>query len=185
KGGWAGMRVILGFVSAVLLWAGVAHAQAPSVGDHADLVALHDELREYMLPEFTAGVVMDSGARIGDVYSDALMAQKLAGLGAFERRLAAMPVKTWSRAEQVDLLAVKSILNGYRFNLEVLRPWKRDPGFYLDPLMAVAFAEVTGSKADPEKLRARLQQVPPLLASARANLTEVAGDFADLALHNL
>jgi hypothetical protein len=27
--------------------------------------------------------------------------------------------------------------------------------------------------------------VPPLLASARGNLTEVAGDFADLALHNL
>jgi len=179
------MRAILGFVSAVFLWAGVAQAQAPAAGDHAALVALHKELREYMLPEFTAGVVMDSGARIGDVYSDALMAQKLAGLGAFEQRLTAMPVKSWSRAEQVDLLAVKSILNGYRFNLEVLRPWKRDPGFYLDPLMAVAFAEVTGSKADPDKLRARLQQVPPLLASARANLTEVAGDFADLALHNL
>ena len=177
------MRFILGILA--LLWASsTLQAQAPDA-DYDRLVALHEELREYMLPGFTAGVVMDSGARIGDVYADDLMTQKLAGLGALETKLAALPVETWSRAGQVDYLAVKSILNGYRFNLEVLRPWKRDPGFYLDPLMAVAFTEVTGSEEDIAKLRARLRQVPPLLASAQGNLTEVAGDFADLALHNL
>jgi hypothetical protein len=177
------MRFILGILA--LLWASsTLQAQAPDA-DYDRLVALHEELREYMLPGFTAGVVMDSGARIGDVYADNLMTQKLAGLGALETKLAALPVETWSRAGQVDYLAVKSILNGYRFNLEVLRPWKRDPGFYLDPLMAVAFTEVTGSEEDIAKLRARLRQVPPLLASAQGNLTEVAGDFADLALHNL
>jgi hypothetical protein len=177
------MRFILGILA--LIWASsTLQAQAPDA-DYDRLVALHEELREYMLPGFTAGVVMDSGARIGDVYADNLMTQKLAGLGALETKLAALPVETWSRAGQVDYLAVKSILNGYRFNLEVLRPWKRDPGFYLDPLMAVAFTEVTGSEEDIAKLRARLQQVPPLLASAQGNLTEVAGDFADLALHNL
>jgi len=177
------MRFILGILA--LLWASsTLQAQAPDA-DYDRLVALHEELREYMLPGFTAGVVMDSGARIGDVYADELMTQKLAGLGALETKLAALPVETWSRPGQVDYLAVKSILNGYRFNLEVLRPWKRDPGFYLDPLMAVAFTEVTGSEEDIAKLRARLRQVPPLLASAQGNLTEVAGDFADLALHNL
>jgi hypothetical protein len=177
------MRFILGILA--LLWASsTLQAQAPDA-DYDRLVALHEELREYMLPGFTAGVVMDSGARIGDVYADELMTQKLAGLGALETKLAALPVETWSRAGQVDYLAVKSILNGYRFNLEVLRPWKRDPGFYLDPLMAVAFTEVAGSEEDIAKLRARLRQVPPLLASAQGNLTEVAGDFADLALHNL
>lgn len=138
-----------------------------------------------MLPGFTAGVVLASGARIGDVYADGVMAEKLAGLGHFQTRLAALPVGTWSRSGQVDYLAVKSILNGYRFNLEVLRPWKRDPGFYLDPLMAVAFSEVSGSDAEIARLRTRLRAVPPLLASAKANLTEVSGDFADLALHNL
>jgi hypothetical protein len=177
------MRFILGILA--LLWASsTLQAQAPEA-DYDRLVALHEELREYMLPGFTAGVVMDSGARIGDVYADDLMTQKLAGLGALETKLAALPVENWSRAGQVDYLAVKSILNGYRFNLEVLRPWKRDPGFYLDPLMAVAFTEVTGNEEDIAKLRARLRQVPPLLASAQGNLTEVAGDFADLALHNL
>lgn len=178
------MRWFLAFLGFALFWAGGVRAEEADVGYDA-LLALHEDLRDYMLPGFTAGVVMDSGARVGEAYADDLMARKLAGLGAFETRLAALPVKSWSRARQVDYLAVKSILNGYRFNLEVLRPWKRDPGFYLDPLMGVAFSEVTGSEADIAKLRARLAMVAPMLASGRQNLTEVAGDFADLAIHNL
>ncbi|BDW82002.1 hypothetical protein MACH24_14400 [Erythrobacter sp. Dej080120_24] len=191
------MRLFLALPITALLLAGaapvpVAHAQpqtaASNTGmpaEYADLIALHDELQAYMVPGFTAGVVLDSGARVGEVYADTLMAEKLAGLGAFEARLAAMDVDAWPRAAQVDFLAVKSILNGYRFNLEVLRPWKRDPGFYLDPLMRVAFTEVDEDGDDVAALRTRLRSVPPMLAAARANLTEVAGDFADLALHNL
>jgi hypothetical protein len=179
------MRYIVAILGILLALAGPARAQAPEPAGYDRLLSLHQELREYMLPGFTAGVVLDSGARIGDVYADDLMAQKLAGLERFDSGLAALPVDSWPRAQQADYLAVKSILNGYRFNLEVLRPWKRDPGFYLDPLMGVAFAEVSGEKADIARLRTRLREVPPLLASARANLTEVAGDFADLALHNL
>jgi hypothetical protein len=178
------MRWFLAFLGFTLFWAGAVRAEEADAGYDA-LLALHEELRDYMLPGFTAGVVMDSGARVGEVYADDLMARKLAGLESFEKRLAALPVKGWSRSGQVDYLAVKSILNGYRFNLEVLRPWKRDPGFYLDPLMGVAFSEVTGSEADIAKLRARLAMVAPMLASGRRNLTEVAGDFADLAIHNL
>ncbi|WP_252260363.1 DUF885 family protein [Erythrobacter aurantius] len=191
------MRLFLALPITALLLAGavpvpVAHAQPQTAAsdtgmpaEYADLIALHDELQAYMVPGFTAGVVLDSGARVGEVYADALMAEKLAGLDAFEARLAAMDVAAWPRAAQVDFLAVKSILNGYRFNLEVLRPWKRDPGFYLDPLMRVAFTEVDEDGDDVTALRARLRSVPPMLAAARANLTEVAGDFADLALHNL
>lgn len=179
------MKSIMGIVALAVVWTSTAHASAQETSDYEELVALHDELREYMVPGFTAGVVLESGARIGEVYGDSLMTEKLAGLVRFEQELAALPVESWSRSQQVDFLAVKSILNGYRFNLEVLRPWKRDPGFYLDPLMRVAFTDVSQDGAQVEQLRARLKSVPPLLASARANLTEVAGDFADLALYNL
>jgi hypothetical protein len=179
------MKSIMGIVALALVWTSTAHASPQETSDYDGLVELHAELREYMVPGFTAGVVLESGARIGEVYGDSLMTEKLAGLTRFEQELAAMPVENWSRSQQVDFLAVKSILNGYRFNLEVLRPWKRDPGFYLDPLMRVAFTDVSQDGEQIEQLRARLKSVPPLLASARANLTEVAGDFADLALHNL
>ncbi|GMN03792.1 DUF885 family protein [Erythrobacter sp. MTPC3] len=165
----------------------VLAAAAPPVTaqDYDDLLEVHAELREFMVPGFTASVVLDSGARVGEVYGDALMQEKLAGLDRFEADLAALDVANWTRAQQVDYLAVKSLLNGYRFNLEVLRPWKRDPGFYLDPLMKVAFTDLSGSEDDVAVLRARLIAVPQMLDAARANLTEVAGDFADLALHNL
>lgn len=176
-------RFVLTLLAAALA---LALPAAPlSAQTYDDLIELHEELQDYMLPGFTPSVVLDSGARIGDAYADDLMREKLDGLARFESALAAMQVASWERSQQVEFLAVKSLLNGYRFNLEVLRPWKRDPGFYLDPLMRVAFSEVTGSPDDIEELRSRLAAVPPMLDAARANLTEVAGDYADLALHNL
>lgn len=178
------MRLFLSLLLALGL-AATAAAPARAQADYEDLVQLHEELREYMVPAFTSAVVLDSGARVGEAYAEPLMRQKLAGLEDFEARLDAMEVENWTRSEQVDFLAVRSMLNGYRFNLDVLRPWKRDPGFYLDPLMRVAFAEVPATDDDLAALRSELAAVPPMLEGARANLTEVAGDYADLALHNL
>lgn len=162
------------------------HTGPPAgTGSYSDLLALHSELRRYMVPAFTSSVVLDSGARVGEDYADALMDAKLRGLQSFERRLKNMNVAEWPRPEQVDYLAVKSLLNGYRFNLEVLRPWKRDPGFYLDPLLRVAFTEIP---QEPEKLKAlqsQLRQIPPMLQQARIGLTVPATDYVDLALFNL
>lgn len=116
------MKSIIVVVALALVWTSTAHASPQETSGYDELVELHEELREYMVPGFTAGVVLESGARIGEVYGDSLMTEKLAGLARFEQELAAMPVESWSRSQQVDFLAVKSILNGYRFNLEVLRP---------------------------------------------------------------
>jgi hypothetical protein len=158
---------------------------AAQSASHPELLALHRELRQFMVPAFTSSVVLDSGARVGEDYAESLMRAKLAGLHAFETRLAAMRVRSWPAAQQVEWLAVKSILNGYRYNLAVLRPWRRDPGFYLDPLMRVAFSELPATGERLGTLRGQLRSVPPMLAGARANLSEVAADFADLALFNL
>jgi hypothetical protein len=152
---------------------------------HAQLVVLHQELRDYMVPGFTSSVVLDSGARVGEQYADTLMAAKLQGLEAFERRLQALDVQSWPRDQQVEFLTVKSLLNGYRFTLEVLRPWKRDPGFYLDPLLRVAFTDIPAGPDEQAALRRRLAQIPPMLRQARSNLTEATADFTDLALFNL
>lgn len=164
-----------------------ASGSAPSVqpGSYEGLVALHAELQDYMVPRFTTGVVLVSGGRIGEEYSDALMARRLAGLASFEQRLAAMPVRQWPAARQVDWLVVKSLLNGYRFNVEVLRPWRRDPGFYLDPLMRVAFTELPASGAGLSRIEEQLRAVPPMLQAARDTLRDVPADFADLAIRNL
>lgn len=154
-------------------------------GSYAELKALNLELRRYMVPAFTSSVVLDSGARVGEHYADTLMTAKLRGLSIFEQRLGAMNVAAWPRTQQVDFLAVKSLLNGYRFNLEVHRPWKRDPGFYLDPLLKVAFTDIPNEPAKLAELRLQLRQVAPMLRHARTSLTEPAADYADLALFNL
>jgi len=187
-------RALGGLLALVLAAAAPpAHAaQAPGLaqpprgtGTYAELVALHQELRAYMVPGFTSAVVLDSGARVGEQYADPLMAAKLQGLDAFDRRLQALDVASWPRDRQVDFLAVKSLLNGYRFNLEVLRPWKRDPGFYLDPLLRVAFTELSPDPARQAALRAQLGQIAPMLRQARSSLSELTADFTDLALFNL
>ena len=154
-------------------------------GSYDDLLSLHSELRRYMVPAFTDSVVLDSGAKVGEEYADALMADKLRHLQAFEVRLRDMNVAAWPRAQQVDYLAVKSLLNGYRFNLEVLRPWKRDPGFYLDPLIRVAFTEIPNDRDKMAELQTRLRQVPLMLRHARTALTKPTADYTDLALFNL
>ncbi len=162
-----------------------APAAAVASRSPAELLTLHRELRDYMVPRYTTGVVLVSGGQVGEDYSDALMTSKLAGLAAFERRLAAMPVRDWPASAQVDWLVVKSILNGYRFNLEVLRPWRRDPGFYLDPLLRVAFTDVPATGEALATLRAELDAIPAMLTRAQATLRDVPADFADLAIRNL
>lgn len=160
-------------------------APPAGAGSYSDLLSLHSELRRYMVPAFTSSVVLDSGAKVGEEYADALMEAKLQGLQTFEKRLEDMNVAAWPRAEQVDYLAVKSLLNGYRFNLEVLRPWKRDPGFYLDPLLRVAFTEIPKEQGKLESLQNQLRQISPMLRQARTGLTAPAADYVDLALFNL
>ncbi len=181
----AGLAASLSLPAAATQQQPVASAPAPQPNTHEALLGLHTELQAYMVPRYTTGVVLVSGGRIGEDYSDALMARKLAGLRQFEERLAAMPVRTWPVAQQVDWLVVTSILNGYRFNLEVLRPWRRDPGFYLDPLMRVAFTELPASGEALGQLESQLQAVPPMLRAAQATLRDVPADFAELAIRNL
>ena len=179
---------------ALVLCPGSSHAcpmsttptQLPNgTGSYADLQALDREVRCFMVPAFTSSVVLDSGAKISEDYPDILMTAKLRDLLIFEQRLGAMNVATWPRSQQVDFLAVKSLLNGYRFNLKVLRPWKRDPGFYLDALLKVAFSDIPRENAKLTELRVQLRQVATMLRHARSSLTEPAADFADLALFNL
>jgi hypothetical protein len=145
-------------------------------GTYDDLVALYREFRTFQEP-----AVVD---RVAD-YSDEAMAGKRQGIEEFRGRLADMNVTDWSRPEQVDYLVVRSVVDGYEFRLEVLKPWARDPGFYVDQLMRVAFTDLPVSAGRLENLQSRLRAVPRLLESAVANLDQGAADYARLALHNL
>src|SRR3712207_3560715 len=93
----------------------------------------------------------------------------------------------WPVAQQVDYHLVRAEMNGLDFNHRVLRPWARDPAFYLsvwtDQSDTPAHEGPTHhaiielwqytfplKAADEAKLAAELGTIPPLLRQARQNL---------------
>ncbi len=145
-------------------------------GGHDELVALFQELHAWetahavdAMPDYTTSAV----------------AQRRAELGSMHARLQDMGVRRWSVAERVDYLTVRAELDQQRFILEVTRPWSRDPVYYLPPLLELAFTELPAAGDDLATLRSRLQAIPEFLLAAQQNLTEVASDYADLALRTL
>ncbi len=121
-------------------------------------------------------------------YGVAAMAAQHAGLRALQARLRAIDPGGWPIPQQVDYHLVRAEMNGLDFNHRVLRPWERDPAFYLSAwpeqsdtpahegpthhavidLWTYTFPL---SAADEAKLAAELGTIPPLLRQARQNLT--------------
>ena len=104
---------------------------------------------------------------------------------AFQDRFDVIDAESWPIAQQVDYLAVRSRLDQHEFLLTVSRPWSRDPGFYVDRMLRVTFADLPLDDDETSVLRTRLAAIALLAKQAQQNLDEVAADYADLALHNL
>ncbi len=148
---------------------------------YEELLRLFEEFREFVVPPKRDGVP-DYGA--------SAMGSRHEGLGRFQERLAAMDIGGWPVGEQVDYHIVRAEMNGLDFNHRVIRPWSRDPGFYctfprFEHTMHGAVsvpAELPLPAEELAEFRAGLKRLPEILARARENLTEVAADFATLAL---
>ena len=154
-----------------------AAAAAPAAS-YQNLVQLFADWRAFNQPQ-TRGGVPDYGA--------AAMARKQEALPAFRKRLAALDRTGWSASQQGDYRLVEAEMNGLDFYFRVLKPWARDPGFYLTvfpdmsdvPAHEGTYAEPVIdlfpyrwplSRADDARLAAQLETVAPLLAQARVNL---------------
>ncbi|HXE89859.1 MAG TPA: DUF885 family protein [Terriglobales bacterium] len=149
---------------------------APAQNDYPSLVALHEEFQKLKAPKVTTGV---------PDYTPAAMRTQHAALGELRKRLDAMDPRVWPVPQQVDYLVVRAQMDELDFHHRVLRPWARDPGFYVDMLRPVAFAKLPVEQEKLEGFRTGLAAVPALLKQARQNLTEGAGELADFALRNL
>lgn len=153
---------------------GAARAGA-GTPDHAALVALFEEFVAWRQAQ-SAGVVD---------YGSAAVDRRTGELLAFQDRLAAIDPAGWPRTQEVDWFAVRSALDQHEFLLRVSRPWARDPGHYVDQMLRLTFTPLPAEGGPLDRLRERLAAIPVLVDSAKRNLTEMAADYADLALHNL
>ena len=128
-------------------------------------------------------------------YSASAMAAKAAALPRWRKRLDAIDPKSWPIEQQNDYKLVKAEMNGLDFNLRVLRPWARDPAFYVNIFPSrsdipwregpVPYPEIElynyhfPLDADAQKeLTTKLGMIPAFLAEAKENL--MASNARDL-----
>ena len=178
----------------VPLCAGAAGARMEGMpdgtGSYEDLVSLFHEFLEWKDPAKARGNVpnRDIVGSATDVYPDYgedAVLQRRAQMREFQERLADMAVVDWEQHQQIDYLAVRSRFDQDDFILNVSRRWSRDPGFYVDQMLRITFADLPLSEGETAGLRTNLQAISLLVDQAKNNLTEVAADYADLAIFNL
>lgn len=160
-----------------------------SSNDYAELVSLFQEFRESLKPEVINGV---------PDYTAAAMEEKHRRVKKLQDRLAAIGISGWPVSQQVDYHVVRAEMNGVDFELRVLRPWARDPGFYnisdgMYPRLNVHYTRMLSGwpLQAPElplqagklaEFRMKLQAIPKLYEQAKGNLTEGAGALAIIAI---
>jgi hypothetical protein len=157
-------------------------ANASRIGEYEDLVSLFKEFRDFHKPKITNGV---------PDYSAVAIEEQRRGLKRFQERLAAMDISAWPASQQVDYHLVRAEMNGMDFYHRVLRPWSRDPCFYLPsqggagPVIRINL-RIPDSLPLPEdktdEFRKQLKAIPEIYEQAKKNLTEGAKDFAILAI---
>jgi hypothetical protein len=159
-------------------------------GSYEDLVALYSEFLEWTDPAKARGTSpnRDIAGQPTEVYPDysrAAVDAERDKMRDLQARLEDMSVVDWDLEQQVEYLAVRSRFDQHDFTLNVTRPWSRDPGFYVDQMLRITFADLPLSEAETVELTTRLEAISLLVEQARENLTEVAADYADLAIFNL
>jgi hypothetical protein len=95
---------------------------ARSAGTYDELVALWREWRTLERPALRDGA---------PDYTAAAVARRHNELKRHQQRLAATDPSGWTREQRIDYALVRAQMNGMDFDLRVLRPWARDPAFYL------------------------------------------------------
>ncbi len=157
----------------------------PTITDYNELVTLLQEFRQFR------NVPLDNG--VPD-YSMGAMKKQWQGLKEYQKRLNAFDTDEWPVSQKVDFQLVRAEMNGLEFQHRVVRPWARDPSFYLitqegsGPTRAGGFGWELTFPVEEEELddfEAKIKGVPEVMAQAKKNLVEGAGDFATLALQHL
>jgi hypothetical protein len=122
-------------------------------------------------------------------WSAAAVAARRRDLARFESRWRALADRDRPVPEQVDHRLLGSALARVRWELDGVRLWRRDPGFYLaQTLGALVDALLPPPPFTPARGRQvveRLASFPRTLADARANLDQGVEPFARLALTDL
>ena len=143
------------------------------------LVTLFTEWREFQSPEMIDGV---------PDYSMASMKKQHADLKIWQQRLNAFDTAGWPIKHQIDWYLIWAEMNGLDFDHRVVRPWERDPAFYvwffLGPsdvparegphvfgTVDIPFYKQPLAAADASEIAGRLRNAGAVYEQAKKNLT--------------
>ena len=177
---------VLWFIASIAVaWSGAQFAlgeETSSSESYEEAVNLFRDFREMQKPKFVNHV---------PDYTEPGMKARHDELKEHFARLKALDISEWSVAQKVDYIIVRAEMNGLDFDHRIMRPWSRDPGFYIVTHLGFG-PRMHGSLRIPQELplaadeltefHAKLQAVPRILEQARGNLTEPAADLTMLAI---
>jgi Bacterial protein of unknown function (DUF885) len=186
-------RLLAGWAALVVIASGAGAQSAPRRARYDDLVAFFKEWRDFQHPTLVAGV---------PDYTAGAMAVQQRGLASYQRRLAAFDTTGWTTTQQVDWHVVRAEMNGLDFDHRVLKPWARNPAFYVTVFpdqsdqpareghWAYGSLELWSyrfplSDTDAAVVRARLRAVPALLTQAKRNLVGNARDLWTMGMRSV
>ncbi len=127
-------------------------------------------------------------------YTAATMARKHVELRTWQARLNGIDTTRWTTEQQINWHLVRAEMNGLDFYIRVLKPWERDPAYYVTvwveqsdtpdhegptnhaaiELWKYSYPLTPDAQS---RLAAELRTIPPLLQQARSNLTGNARDL--------
>jgi Bacterial protein of unknown function (DUF885) len=157
---------------------GAPAGQSTDPSGYATLVQLFEQWRDFEHPVMQ-GSVPD--------YGPSAMAAKAAAMAGWQKRLAGIDTQGWPIEQLNDYKLVRAEMNGLDFNLRVLRPWARDPAFYVSvwsartdvpsregpsvyPQIELYTYRFPLSSGAQRELIAKIGAIPALLDQARENL---------------
>jgi uncharacterized protein (DUF885 family) len=190
------MRVpiwLLGGAVAAAISSGCGGAASPRPTPSA--VAFHqltDEvLKDYFHRNPTAATSLGIHTyddRIED-FSAPAIADALAATRAFRRRLQAIDPAGLSRDDRVDREWLLHVFDAAELQLDVIRPWAKDPDTYSSGLTSAAYVLIKRSFAPPEvrmaRLTKRMEAMPAALETARRNLEHPPRVYTDIAIQQI
>jgi len=164
---------------------GDASGPVPASTSYEDLVTLFGEWRDFEKPVLVDGVYN---------YTAPAMAEQHRELARYRARLAAIDPSGWPVVQQVDHYVVGTEMNGLEFYHRALRPWARNPAFYVSIFSAESDVpahegpvihgwidtwtyDYPLSPESAAELTDRIGAIPAILEQARGNLVEDAADL--------
>ncbi len=149
-------------------------------GTYTELLSLFNEFREFQQ--------LNSNNDVHD-YTAATMEKQYNDLKSFQSRLGAIDPGVWSVSDQIDYHLVRAEMNGLEFQHRVLRPWSRDPSFYLEQAPRIPRNLKFPLQGDElSGFQTRLLAIPEHYNQAKMNmkdLSKVAGDLALFTIHDM